>query len=212
MKRDQDEAVSWMTIKVVLAAAALGCLFWVGSSAWFEKAIQSLLLRRFDTPGISAVEAKSLQKPSTGGDLPKVAVTTVAADVAGQNLAGHLAGTWDSDSKFSSSIAKSPSKNYWWVGQTWGQIHDTGRLDLMAKNGCRISGLLTRRGLSGITGQASFTNCADASFNRTYNLTVDDRRLPAVRIHFNAAQNGGGNGLLDQWFMEGVFTRYKPGI
>lgn len=124
------------------------------------------------------------------------------------------AGNWVADVKMSSTIAKTPQKNYWWVGRMWGRIDETGKVFMRADNGCVVSGVFTDRALQGLRGEFEFTDCQDPTMNRRYRATASgvrvDSRSSALRMKFHASQNGGGPGLLDSWDVEGAFAGYQP--
>ncbi|TXH00085.1 MAG: hypothetical protein E6R08_01220 [Nevskiaceae bacterium] len=124
------------------------------------------------------------------------------------------AGHWVADARMSSSLAKTPETNYWWVGRMWGEIAETGKVTMRAENGCSILGVLTDRSLEGLRGEVEITRCAQTSMNRRYRATVYggpvDGRGKGLRISLASSQHGGGNGLLDTWSVEGAFIRYQP--
>lgn len=143
-------------------------------------------------------------------------VAATAGEAHAEPPAAQAEGYWNADVRMSSTVAKTPQANYWWVGQMWGRIERTGKVLMRAENGCIASGALTDKSFYEVVGEVEVSGCQERSMNRRYQMRVGGLPSPmattweSVRISFRTAQNGGGNGLLDTWAIEGAFVPYTP--
>jgi hypothetical protein len=138
-----------------------------------------------------------------------IATTQVNVMCQETHAAEKVAGNWASDVRMSSSLSSNPALNYYWVGKMWGRLEPSGKMTFVADNGCEISGLVHDAHGYEISGDVDVSKCGFKDMNRRYSASVKFKSgKPNISISLRYLKNGGGNGKIDTWNIDGTFLRY----